>query len=214
MKHKIIGISGLARDGKDSVCKILKNYFTKHSEYKFKKVSLADQLKLECYDACMDLFKIDPVNCSGQDKEKIRDFLVFYGKVMRSKSKGAHWTKEAMKKIKKLDSGNDIFCVPDIRYASYSEDECQWIKKNKGVHIHVQKVTVETNFQLGEGFSIKKKFSIPVNKEELENTPIVASLADYTIEWQDCSPHAPEHNRECRDAVNKIARNILEQYKG
>ena len=212
MKYKIIAISGLAGDGKDSVCKILKNYFTKHSGYKFKRIALADQLKVECYDACMDLFRIDPINCTREDKEKIRDFLVFYGKVMRSKSKGTHWTNEVSKRIERLSSGNDIFCIPDIRHAFYPDDECQWVKNNGGIHIHVQKFNVETNFELGKGISIKKKYSIPVNKEELKNNPPVAAFADYLIEWHDCSPELPEHNRECIDAVNDVAKRILDSY--
>ena len=212
MKPKIIAISGLAGDGKDSVCRILKNYFTKHSGYKFRRIALADQLKVECYDACLDLFGVDPITCSRKDKEKIRDFLVFYGKVMRSKSKGTHWTSEVSKKIERLNSGNDIFCIPDIRYAFYPDDECQWIKKNGGVHIHVQKFTIDTKFEFGKGVSVDHKFSTPVNKEELKNNPQVAAFADYIVEWHDCSPELPEHNRECIDAVNEIAKRILDSY--
>ena len=212
MKPKIIAISGLAGDGKDSVCKILKNYFTKHSGYKFKRIALADQLKVECYETCMDLFRIDPINCGRVEKEKIRDFLVFYGKIMRSKSKGTHWTSEALKRIEKVNSGNDIFCIPDIRYAFYPYDECQWIKKNEGVHIHVQKFTIDTKFEFGKGVTVDHKFSTPVNKEELKNNPPVAAFADYIVEWHDCSPELPEHNRECIDAVNEIAKRILGSY--
>ena len=212
MKPKIIAISGLAGDGKDSVCKILKNYFTKHSGYKFKRIALADQLKVECYETCMDLFRIDPINCGRVEKEKIRDFLVFYGKIMRSKSKGTHWTSEDLKRIEKVNSGNDIFCIPDIRYAFYPDDECQWIKKNGGVHIHVQKFTIDTKFEFGKGVSVDHKFSTPVNKEELKNNPQVAAFADYIVEWHDCSPELPEHNRECIDAVNEIAKRILDSY--
>jgi len=212
MKPKIIAISGLAGDGKDSVCKILKNYFTKHSGYKFKRIALADQLEVECYEACMDLFRIDPINCSREDKEKIRDFLVFYGKIMRSKSKGTHWTSEALKRIEKFNSGNDIFCIPDIRYAFHPADECQWIKNNGGIHIHVQKFTVDTNFDLGKGVSVSTNFSTPINKEELKNNPPVIAFADYIIEWYDCSPELPENNKECIDAVNEIAKRILISY--
>jgi len=209
---KIIAISGLAGDGKDSVCKILKNYFSKHSEYKLKRIALADQLKVECYEACMDLFRIDPINCSREDKEKIRDFLVFYGKIMRSKSKGTHWTSEALKRIEKFNSSNDIFCIPDIRYAFHPADECQWVKNNGGIHIHVQKFTVDTNFELGKGVSVDIRLSTPINKEELRNNPSVILFADYVIEWHDCSPELPENNAECVDAVNEIAKRILDSY--
>ena len=212
MKPKIIAISGLAGDGKDSVCRILKNYFTKHSGYKFKRIALADQLKVECYDACLDLFGVDPITCSRKDKEKIRDFLVFYGKVMRSKSKGTHWTNEVQKRIERLSSGNDIFCIPDIRHSFYPEDECQWIKKNGGVHIHVQKFTIDTKFELGKGVIVDHEFSTPVNKEEFKNNPPLIAFADYIVEWHDCSPELPEHNRECIDAVNEIAKRILDSY--
>lgn len=210
---KIIGISGLAGDGKDTVCKILHNFFLEKTKYQFYRISLADKLKLDCREACVDLFGVNPLYCSREQKDKIRDFLVFYGKIMRFREpKGTYWTSEAYKKILEIANEKTIICVPDIRYATYPEDECQWIKKNNGIHIHVKKFKLIPDFSFGKTTGIKKVYSIPVNAEEETNTPIVEKMADYILEWQDCSPQSPENNKAAIKAVYKIAEQINDTY--
>ena len=89
--NKLIGISGLAGDRKDTVCNILNAFFTSKG-YAFERLSLADKLKEECSKAIIEMFGIDPRNCSREEKDIIRDYLVFYAKVKRIESKGKHWT--------------------------------------------------------------------------------------------------------------------------
>jgi len=210
---KIIGISGLAGDGKDTVCKILHKFFLEKTKYQFYRISLADKLKLDCRDACVDLFGINPLYCTREQKDKIRDFLVFYGKIKRlQEPKGTYWTTEAYKKMLDIANEKTIICVPDIRHATYPDDECQWIKKNNGIHIHKKKFKLISDFSFGRTTGIKKAYSTPVNAEEETNTPVVEKMADYILEWQDCSPENPENNKAAIKAVYKIAQQINETY--
>lgn len=212
----IIGIAGLAGDGKDSVCKILENYFSHRTKSLFCRVSLADALKKDCLSACSELYGINPVRCSREQKEKIRDLLVFYGKVMRNKTSGKHWTQQAEKTIKQIThrEKNSIFCVPDIRYAQFENDEVQWLKSFKNSHlIYIKKYTTHPNpfSELDINKQIKK-YSTPVNSQEAFHSPLVEKLADYVIEWHDCSPDKPEQDDNCVKAVNYVAKKIFDSF--
>ncbi len=200
--YKIIGIAGLAGDGKDSVCNILESFFKKNSGFTFRRVALAVELKLDSKHAIIDILGIDPTNCPREDKEKIRPFLVFYGKLMRLKTKGQYWTNILDKKFSAYYSNKNIFCVPDVRYVEYPDDEVQWVKKNSGVLIHVKKYTMT------ESLFPQKVYTTPVNKEELQNDPKIQQVADYLIEWQD-SKTSPENDLNCILAVESIAKKIL-----
>ncbi len=197
--NKIIGISGLAGDGKDSLCNMLRVLF-EGSGYAFERMALADELKEECREALKSMYNINPILCSREEKALIRDFLVFYAKVKREESKGTHWIGKLAKKISSLPKieSDRIICIPDVRHAQYEHDEVAWIKKNKGILIHVKK------YQLEEAFAFKKSYSIPVNNEEATHTPKLEALADFVIEWQDTSPVAPENSHFSRESVVEL----------
>ena len=135
---KIIGISGLAGAGKDLFFELCKEELSKKN-FNSCRVALADKLKEECKEACLELFDIDPLNCDRQQKDKIRDFLVFFGLTKRLETEGTHWTSKANLKIKELSDNCSVHNVPnpvcfvtDIRYAKYPKDEHRWIKDQDG----------------------------------------------------------------------------------
>ena len=208
---KIIGISGLAGDGKDSVCDIFEKFFS-DKNYGFNRVALADELKQECKKACLALFGVDPSCCSREEKEKIRNYLVFYGKVWRENSKGEHWTARALRRIKKNRRRKMIFCVPDIRYASYDNDECQWVKNNGGVLVHIRKFKFKDQIVPYKGFKSERIYSRPVNQEEKVNDPKVKRKADFILEWPDTSPTPPSQNDECVNAAKEVAKRIFDTF--
>lgn len=208
---KIIGISGLAGDGKDSVCDIFEKFFS-DKNYGFDRVALADELKQECKKACLALFGVDPTCCSREEKEKIRNYLVFYGKVWRENSKGEYWTARALRKIKKNRRRKMIFCVPDIRHASYDNDECQWVKNNGGILVHVRKFSFKDQIVPYKGFRSKRMYSRPVNQEEKVNDPKVKRKADFILEWPDISPANPHQNDECVNATKEVAKRIFDTF--
>ena len=197
--NKIIGISGLAGDGKDSLCNMLRDLFESEG-FAFERMALAEEIKEECREALMSMYNINPLTCSREDKATIRDFLVFYAKVKREESSGTHWVKKLDKKIKALPKSelDRIICIPDVRHAQYEKDEAQWIKKKKGILIHVKKYRIE------EGVAFNKFYSIPVNSEEAHHTPKLEELADFVIEWQDTSPVAPENSHFSRESVVEL----------
>jgi len=57
--NKLIGISGLAGDGKDSLCNMFRQLFEERG-YEFERIALADSIKEECKDALLSLYGIDP----------------------------------------------------------------------------------------------------------------------------------------------------------
>lgn len=197
--NKLIGISGLAGDGKDSLCNMLRDLFESEG-FAFERMALAEEIKEECREALMSMYNINPLTCSREDKATIRDFLVFYAKVKREESSGTHWVKKLDKKIKALPKSelDRIICIPDVRHAQYEKDEAQWIKKKKGILIHVKKYRIE------EGVAFNKFYSIPVNSEEAHHTPKLEELADFVIEWQDTSPVAPENSHFSRESVVEL----------
>lgn len=209
----VIGISGLAGDGKDSVCKILEDFCLKKTKYEFKRIALADKLKEKCQSACVEMFGIDPVSCSREDKNKIRDFLVFYGKIMRNETSGTYWTNIVQKEINSHKSKNIIFCIPDIRYAYFEKDEVFWLKSFKNSRlIHVKKhfsQIIEKNNRL----ELIKSYSDAVNKDEAENCPKLENLASHIIDWQNFHPYMPEENDHCIRAVHSVARDIFDSLK-
>ena len=215
----IIGISGLAGDGKDSVCRILNNWVAKNrSKFNFHRIALADALKEECRDAILDIYGIDVLDCGREDKEKIRDLLVFHGKMKRLETKGTYWTTQAsFRMLKKIRGRTDdsVFCIPDIRYSHFENDEIDWIKSgarlaNSGPYssclIHVKKFTISHSLVDG---SVIKTYSSPVNEEEKKNNPKVEQEADFIIEWQDKSPVKPEDDEDCVNSVNYLAERIF-----
>jgi hypothetical protein len=211
--NRLIGISGLAGDGKDSVCNILKKYFEKNTDFKFYQIALADELKQDCRKACLDMFGIDPVNCSREEKNKIRDFLVFYAKVMRSKTGGSHWATQAEKKIKNIEPGNNIICISDIRYGQYQKDEVQWLKsKKQATLIHVKKYKIIPVDNSSGGIELIKSYSTPINQEEGIHCPVVEKMADIILEWPDVYPEKPEQNKNCVNVVNHIAKDLCASY--
>jgi hypothetical protein len=203
--NKIIGISGLAGDGKDSLCNMLRVLF-EDSGYRFERMALADELKEECREALMSMYNINPIVCSREEKALIRDFLVFYAKVKREESKGTHWIGKLAKKISALPKTDvdRIICIPDIRHAQYEHDEAAWIKKNGGILIHVKK------YQLEEIFTFKKSYSIPVNNEEATHTPKLEAIADFVLEWQDTSPVSPESSHFSKASVVELFKLVKE----
>lgn len=210
---KIIGISGLAGDGKDSLCGIFEEFFV-NKGFGFDRLALADELKLECKQACMSLFGVDPTCCTRKQKEKIRNYLVFYGKVFRENSKGEHWTARALKKMKRSRRRKMIFCVPDIRHASYKNDECQWVKNNGGILVHVRKFKFKEEIIPYKGLKSQRVYSKPVNQEEKSNDPKVRKHADFILEWPDTYPCNPYQNRDSVAAAQEVAQRIYDTFIG
>jgi len=194
----MIGISGIAGAGKDLFCKLLLK------EIQGTRIALADPLKEETRGFILQKYAIDILNCTLEEKNKVRDLLVFYGGIKRYETKGQYWTDKAQKKA---DACKGVSIVTDIRYAEYENDEVNWVKgKNKGVLIHLRKYCeIETM----DNSQVKRIYFDPPNEDERRNDPKLIEKADYSIEW----PHVESATaKELREKLEPYAKQFAEWY--
>jgi hypothetical protein len=195
----MIGISGIAGAGKDLFCKLLLK------EIQGTRIALADPLKEETRGFILQKYAIDILNCSLEEKNKVRNLLVFYGGIKRYETKGEYWTSKAQKKA---DLCKGVPVVTDIRYAEYENDEVQWLKgKNKGILIHLRKYCeIETM----DSQQVRRIYFDPPNEDERRNDPKLREKADYSIEW----PHVEDaKTEEIKKELTPYAKEFAEWYK-
>lgn len=186
MKH-VIGISGLARSGKDLFTTVAQSIL-KENNITSEKFALAYELKSDLKELIESKTQIDVFTENTQEKNIIRPLLVSYGDVMRRISDGKYWTSKVQSRLNSVKA--DVVFITDIRYDVYPEDECYWLQKTMGGKlIHV------TKYKFGPAPS-KRRISTakPVkiyngapNEHEMLNNPKVKAKADYAFEWEDYS---------------------------
>lgn len=169
----IIGITGVARSGKDTFYSIL-NKFLNEKNLKSERVALADKLKEELNEFIKEKFKINIEKCDGEEKELIRPLMVAYGKCRRVQTEGKYWTSLVDNKIKELKKDNIIPIITDIRYIEYKDDEYSWLKSKDGILIHISR-------KLTDGSLVQ-----PANIEEKSNDNKLKAVADISICWETC----------------------------
>ena len=197
-----IGISGVAGAGKDL-------FFTLLSEHMpVRRFALADQLKYECNQWCYDQYDIEPIDCSREEKEQIRELLVFHGVFKRKLSNGRWWINKLDPKIKSFlinAQTEDIPVVTDIRYQEYEKDEVSWVKNElNGVLVHV------SQYQNKDG---KRVWRTPINDEEARQDPILKNHADFSIEWKKIKCDNPNENEYLNQKVEEFAKWYAERNK-
>lgn len=169
----LIGLTGVARCGKDTFFSILKKYL-EEKNIKSERLAFADNLKLELYDFAKEKFKIDLFKCEAEQKEMVRPLMVAYGKCRRSQTEGKYWTSLLDVKIKDLQKNNVLPIITDVRYIEYRDDEYSWLKSHNGILIHISR-------KLDDG-----SFIPPANIEEKSNDNKLKAVADYSISWDTC----------------------------
>ena len=169
----MIGITGVARSGKDTFCKILAKYL-ESKNLKCKRLAFADNLKKELNVFVKEKFKIDLSKCSNEEKELIRPLMVAYGKCRRSQTDGKYWTSLLDQEIKDFNNENITPIITDVRYIEYKQDEYTWIKNHNGILIHISR-------KLDSGNLVP-----PANTEEKSNDNKLKAVADFSICWETC----------------------------
>lgn len=189
----IIGITGVARCGKDTFYSILNRYL-QEKQIQSKRLAFADSLKIELNDFTKDKFQIDLLNCEGQDKELIRPLMVAYGKCRRIQTEGKYWTSMLDAKVKELIENNAIPIITDVRYIEYKDDEYSWLKHYNGVLIHLSR-------KLDDGTLVP-----PANVEEKSNDNKLKAVADFNISWETC-----QDTNYLYELMQKNLKNIYER---
>lgn len=168
----IIGISGNATSGKDTLFRLLNKILLEEYNVESRRLALADDLKLEINDFCKKNYGISAFTKDSQEKEFIRPLMVTHGFLKRKETFGKYWTNLLQPKINNLLNENLVPIITDIRYNFYENDEVFWLKSvNNGVLIHVTRYD-------NTGIRIK-----PCNKDEEENEPKLIKMADFSLNW-------------------------------
>lgn len=167
LKIKILGISGVARSGKDTFY----SNMPKHVECQ--RLAFADQLKEECDDFLMKNTGVSVFSEEPSDKELIRPFLVTYGTHVRRKLDPLCWIKKIEEQADALIERGILPVITDVRY----ENEASWIHKKGGKLIHISRMIPIEN-------SEEEGILPPANLEEAENDPILMKNSDATITWR------------------------------
>lgn len=158
----VVGVSGVARSGKDSFYLLLKDLL--NSQHRCIRSAFADKLKEDISPLVSSKFDIDIYSCSNKQKEMVRPLMVSYGMLARSIDKD-YWIKKITTKIKEEQKNpNTISIITDVRYANEQTFLRKTFKSFSAVHI--------------ERFGFK-----PINEEEAKNTPEVKQNSDYIIQW-------------------------------
>jgi hypothetical protein len=190
---KMIAISGNATSGKDSLCKIINKYFNSQ------RVALADELKKQLDNFCIETFNISSYTQLLNEKKIIRPILVETGRIKRIQSEGTYWTGLIQKYVLNLLERSILPVVTDIRYTTqisgYEEDEDFWVRKNNGILIYIERIDSDG------------KLIPSANQDEEVNNKILKENADIRIVW----PTFPiEIDRENWFLNNLL--NVLDRY--
>jgi len=192
--HMPIGISGVAGSGKDLFFSLLSNRIG------VRRFALADQLKRDCNQWCYDQYDIEPMACTREEKEQVREFLVFHGVFKRKASNGRYWVNKLTPSVKSFLTNaqtDDVPVITDIRYQEYEKDEVYWLKNElNGVLVHV------SQYQNKDG---KRIWREPANEEESRQDPILKNHADFSVEWEKIKCDNPQESEYLNQKVEEFA---------
>tara|TARA_Y100000593_G_scaffold95031_1_gene198549 strand:+ start:2857 stop:3459 length:603 start_codon:yes stop_codon:yes gene_type:complete len=195
-KLKFIGLAGNATVGKDLFFSLL------DQEYPSVRFSLGDILKTELREKLIEEKGLDIFNCSPEQKEEIRSYLVEYGTGKRKETSGRYFTDKLNIIINNTFFLSKIPVITDIRYCEYENDELQWLKNElNGVLVYIKKYKIING---------EKEYVLPPNKDEMKNNPFLEKNADYVIDWE----HLEAESAEERHALlKKHIKKFIDWYK-
>lgn len=190
--HQIIGISGAARSGKDTLCRAIIRVLSNTYNINAIRRSIAgDQVKKDLQELLLKNLKINSFTEDMTVKEEIRPLLVEYGKLMRNKTDGRYF----IEKFKKVE--NKINIIPDIRYVEYSRDEAYWLKNEmRGFLIFIERENI-----------------FDANDTEKVNNKIIKGMADYFMCWKSLDESKEEDIKIINDYAIDIVNKMLTTYR-
>jgi hypothetical protein len=183
---KVVGLSGVARSGKDTFASIL-TYKLQQAGKSVKRIALADPLKSDVNDFLMKNLGISAFTTIPEEKLIIRPMLVWYGDAQRKRTNGRYWIDIAKKTID--ETNYDYYIITDIRYDVYEKDELYFLKNEvNGILCHISKFIM-----LGNPFQPDHKLFVqPANDHEADNDPKINAAAHHIIKWEHVECKLPE----------------------
>lgn len=159
---KIIGLSGYAGVGKDTVGKSILTYSAIFLNKPYKRVAFADKVKENIDPFLQQEFGISLFGCSRKEKDLVRDIVVAYAEAKR-KEEPKFWINEADPIVKNCLKNDIGVIITDVRY----KNEAEYIK-NLG----------------GSVFYLERKGFGPANDTESQTLPKVQEIADFCLTIQ------------------------------
>ena len=170
---KLVGITGVAKSGKDTFYSISEKVIEEKYKLKTKRVAFADSLKDSLHQLINSSFGLDINNLSPENKEVIRPLMVAYGKAARD-IQPDFWIDVIKTKLNNFEAINNEYLYPrdsvvfitDVRY----QNEVNFIREMGGEVIGVRKM--------------RNYFSElpPANEEEAQNTlPLLAQIPIHQV---------------------------------
>jgi len=195
----VVGISGVARSGKNLLCELLmQNLYLEG--YTSKPFALAADLKNDCDEFLYKKCDLNVWTDLTEDKTQFREFLVWYGSLKRKQTDGRYWIDKLDRRISTYEG--DVAIITDVRYDHYDKDEVYWIKEEKqGLLIHLKRFKRDnTNFV---------HYTKPANDHESLNDRSLYEKADINITWDTVKD--PRKNDVIIDIVNDTTQKIIQK---
>jgi len=173
----MIGITGLARSGKDTLAINLKTIIEKDLKCEVKFYSFASAIKGQLEDFLERYYDISPFSEDTDKKNITRPIMVAHGEQMKKCFGEDVWLKEVVKQIEKDKTlKKNIFpIITDVRF----DFEANKVQEKGGIVIHISRID-----------------NSPPNEIEAKNDPIVKKIANYEHTWPS---YSPDNMNECTD---------------
>lgn len=224
-KYKLLGVGGAGTVGKDLFCGIASNILKKYNYIPIK-IAFADKLKNDLESFLLKYCGISPWTKNPEEKKLIRDVLVWYGCVKRKMGDGKYWiygaedkVNEVLNKISEDKHDRLVFLISDGRFGN----EVEWIHSKEGYFIHIAKYTKELLEEIRKKYDklnipddiTFRIFTPPANEEERNNNPVILSMSDYKLEWENINKNNDISDEDLinNDYLNNEVLTALKQSK-
>ena len=202
----LVGVSGVARSGKNLFCDMVISELEKRG-YSAKQFALADSLKNDCSSFLKEQCDLDVYTDNTNQKTLFREFLVWYGDLKRKQTNGRHWI-ETMNNILTEYKG-DVALVSDVRYATYPNDELGWVLyEHEGLLVHLRRYKKSSSTVIEADGTVKFDYVQAPNEHERINDPRMREGAHFQLDWP--TVDNPLDNLETRSIVNEVVEEIIE----
>lgn len=181
----IIGLTGLARCGKDTFC----GYATeklRHHKIESQRLAFADELKGDVDSFLKKKLGISAFTEKTSEKEIIRPMLTCWGTEIMRKRDDLHWVKKVEERVNENKKNKIVSIITDVRFPN----EIEYVQKLGGKVIH-----------------LTLKGTKPANDYEKENDPLLREAADILVEWK---KFGPNELHKCVKHVNSAFDELFE----